>query len=32
MVHLFRPEARDNYRLEDYYADAKLVAKWKNDL
>ena len=31
MVHLFRPEARVSYRLEDYYADAKLVAKWKND-
>lgn len=31
MVHLFRPEARASYRLEDYYADAKLVAKWKND-
>jgi ribosome-associated protein len=31
MVHLFRPEARENYRLEDYYAEAKLVARWKND-
>jgi ribosome-associated protein len=31
MVHLFRPEARDHTRLEDYYASARLVAKWKND-
>jgi ribosome-associated protein len=31
MVHIFRPEARQNYGLEAYYADAKLVAKWKND-
>jgi ribosome-associated protein len=31
MVHIFRAEARDSYRLEDYYAEARLVAKWKND-
>jgi len=31
MVHLFRPEARLQTRLEDYYASARLVAKWKND-
>jgi ribosome silencing factor RsfS/YbeB/iojap len=31
MVHIFRPEARQSYGLEAYYADAKLVAKWKND-
>jgi ribosome-associated protein len=31
MVHIFRSEARDSYRLEDYYAEARLVAKWKNE-
>jgi ribosome-associated protein len=31
MVHLFRQEARDHTRLEDYYASARLVAKWKNE-
>lgn len=31
MVQLFRPETRDHTRLEDYYASARLVAKWKND-
>jgi ribosome-associated protein len=31
MVHIFRAEARENYRLEDYYAEARLVAKWKNE-
>lgn len=31
MVHIFRPEARAQYRLEDYYASARLVAKWKNE-
>ncbi|HXC63767.1 MAG TPA: ribosome silencing factor [bacterium] len=31
MVHIFRAEARDSYRLEDYYAEARLVAKWKNE-
>jgi len=32
MVHLFRPEAREQTRLEDYYASARLVAKWKNEM
>jgi ribosome silencing factor RsfS/YbeB/iojap len=31
MVHIFRPEARQNYGLEAYYAEARLIAKWKND-
>lgn len=31
MVHLFRAEARENYRLDAYYAEARLLAKWKND-
>jgi|GEM_PF-644672 ribosome-associated protein len=31
MVHIFRAEARDSYRLEDYYSEARLVAKWKNE-
>jgi len=31
MVHIFRPEARIQTRLEDYYASARLVAKYKND-
>lgn len=31
MVHIFRPEARAQYRLEDYYVEARLIAKWKNE-
>jgi ribosome-associated protein len=31
MVHVFRPESRESYALEAYYAEARLVARWKND-
>lgn len=31
MVHLFRAEARQHYALEDYYAQARILARWKND-
>jgi ribosomal silencing factor RsfS len=31
MVHVFRPESRASYALEAYYAEARLLARWKND-
>jgi ribosome-associated protein len=30
LVHLFRPEARENYQLETFYAQARVLGRWKN--